>query len=44
MELPFWSLLEQKVLDTTILLAIKIMVKLNKHYDEEKVEKQLQYY
>lgn len=42
MGLLFWSLLEQKVLDTTILLAIKIMVKLNKHYDEGK--KQLQYY
>jgi len=32
------------VLVTTILLGIKMMVKLNKHYDEEKEEKQLQYY
>lgn len=44
MELPFCSLLEQEVLVTTILLGIKMTVKLNKHYDEEKEEKHLQYY
>lgn len=48
MELPFCSLLEQLCLNkrswSQLSLGIKMMVKLNKHYDEEKEEKQLQYY
>lgn len=38
------ALLEQDALVTAVLLGIKMMVKLKKYYDEEKEEKQLQYY
>lgn len=44
MKLSLCAWLEQEVLVTIMLLGIKTVVKLNKHSNDEKEKKQLQYY